>query len=225
MLAAHYATDYHTQLRLDYLLSLPPDYAADDTRRFPLLFFLHGAGERSQHPAGLDAVKLHGVPKRVARQHRLPFIVAAPQCPADTWWPDHVPALVGLLDHLCAAYRVDERRQYLTGLSMGGFGTWHLAALYPQRFAAAVPICGGLPWYVDLESAAQRLRHLPLWVFHGARDDIVHIDESRRVVQALKAAGSSVKFTTYHDAGHDAWTTTYAGTKLYDWFLKHIRPA
>lgn len=216
-----FATTLTQTARLEYLLSLPPDYDQDTSRSHPLIFFLHGAGERGGNGIGVEAVKLHGPPKRVDKKHTLPFIVLSPQCPLETWWSSHTDTLMMLLDHILSAYRVDTRRVYLTGLSMGGFGTWHLAALYPQRFAAIAPICGGMPWFVGLEGAAERMKHLPIWVFHGAKDEVVPIQESRRVVEALKQAGSSVKFTVYREAGHDSWTKTYASPKLYEWFLQH----
>ncbi len=207
--------------RLDYWLALPDDYEEKSDQLFPLMLFLHGIGERSDAPAGIEAVKVHGPPKRIASGHPLPFIVVSPQCPAENWWSSHVTALMRLLDHITATYRVDTQRVYLTGLSMGGFGTWHLAYLYPERFAAAAPVCGGLAWFVGLEKAAQRMKHLPIWAFHGAKDATVPIGESQRVIEALKAAGGNVKFTVYRNLGHDSWTKTYANPKLYEWFLQH----
>lgn len=210
-------------IKFNYLLSLPDDYNRSKQRR-PLMLFLHGAGERTDHPDGLNGVKVHGPPKRWDQSNPSPFVVVSPQCPADTWWPEHVDSLLGLLDEIEANYRIDSKRIYLTGLSMGGFGAWTLAALHPERFAAAVPICGGLPWHIDLGRAAERMKSLPLWVFHGALDDIVLPEDSQRVVDALKAAGAKVKFTLYPKADHDSWTKTYANPKLYEWLLQHTRP-
>jgi predicted peptidase len=210
--------------RLNFLLSLPPDYDENRTQQYPLLLFLHGLGESSGEGTTIEIVKKHGPPKRVERKHTLPFIVVSPQCPRDTWWSDHTPALMGLLDTVINSYRVDKQRVYLTGLSMGGFGTWHLGFLYPKRFAAIAPICGGMPWFVRLEEAAARMKNLPIWAFHGAQDESVDLEESERVVEALKAAGNNVRFTIYPDLGHDSWTKTYANPRLYDWFLKHRLP-
>jgi predicted peptidase len=120
------------------------------------------------------------------------------------------------LDEVIAEYRIDEQRIYLTGLSMGGFGTWRLAMAYPDRFAALAPVCGG-----GDPDQAHLVAHLPTWVFHGAKDDVVSIENSKKMVAALKKAGCDVKFTIYPDAGHDSWTETYNNPELYDWFLDH----
>lgn len=212
----------HRTQRLEYLLSVPAD--APEAEGWPLLLFLHGAGERAGNGIGLEAVKKHGPPKRLDRRNSLPFVVVSPQCPQDQWWPDYADALLALLDSVIAAYSVDPRRVYLTGLSMGGFGSWHLAAHAPERFAAVAPVCGGLPWYVDLAAAAERMKALPIWAFHGAKDDVVHVDESRRVVDALRRVGSSARLTIYREAMHDSWTKTYANPKLYQWLLQQQLP-
>ena len=115
-------------------------------------------------------------------------------------------------------YQVDPQRVYLTGLSLGGYGTWSLASRYPKRFAAIVPICGG-----GRESAMEPLKDLPVWVFHGAKDEIVSINESERLVEALQAIDGNVKFTVYPEADHDAWTETYNNPQLYQWLLQQKR--
>lgn len=202
-------------VRLDYLLFVPRDYGADSTRRWPLILFLHGAGERG---ADLELVKKHGIPKIVAPQPDFPFIAVSPQCPKFSWWTVELEALNALLDELIKAYAVDTERIYLTGLSMGGYGTWHLATAYPQRFAAIAPICGGgAPEKVSV------LKDVPAWVFHGAKDTVVSPEESDKMVKALKAHGGEVKFTVYPEAGHDSWTETYDNPELYEWFLQHTR--
>jgi predicted peptidase len=205
------------EVRLRYLLSLPAGYAADGDRRWPLILFLHGAGERG---AALQKVKKHGIPRVVAegRVADFPFIAAAPQCPAESRWTLHLEALTALLDDLQATYRVDPERIYLTGLSMGGFGTWALAAALPERFAAIAPICGG-----GDRSSVRRLTHLPTWVFHGAADPIVPLTRSAEMVESLALAGGDVRFTVYSEARHDSWTRTYDDPDLYAWFLSHTR--
>ena len=130
----------------------------------------------------------------------------------------NVDALIGLLDHVVSKYRVDPRRIYLTGLSMGGYGTWSLAARAPDRFAAIVPICGG-----GSPDNAEKLKNLPIWVFHGAKDRVVPVSRSEQMVEAIKAVGGNVKFTVYPDVAHDSWTETYNDPKLYEWLLKHKR--
>jgi predicted peptidase len=207
-------------VRLRYLLALPAGYAADEgdtPRRWPLILFLHGAGERG---AALQKVKKHGIP-RVVEEGRVadfPFIAAAPQCPEGSRWTVQLEALAALLDDLQAGYRIDPERIYLTGLSMGGFGTWALAAALPARFAAIAPVCGG-----GDRSSVRRLTHLPTWVFHGAADPTVPLTRSAEMVEALALAGGDVRFTVYPEARHDSWTPTYDNPDLYAWFLSHTR--
>src|SRR3954469_24984435 len=125
-------------VRLNYLLFLPEGYSNDSDKKWPLMLFLHGAGERG---SDVNKVKVHGPPRIVEKRKDFPFIVVSPQCPADSWWRTF--ELNALLDEIQSQYKVDPDRVYLTGLSMGGFGTWELATQYPQRFAAIAPICGG----------------------------------------------------------------------------------
>jgi len=126
--------------------------------------------------------------------------------------------LNALLDDLSARLRVDEARVYVTGLSMGGFGTWALAAEYPDRFAAIAPICGrGEP------DTVERIKHLPVWVFHGADDEVVPLEASQSMVDALEACGGNVKFTVYPDTGHNSWSATYGDPAFYEWLLRQRR--
>ncbi len=194
-----------------FLLHLPRGYSGK--KSWPLLFFLHGAGERGDN---LHMVKIHGPPKLIAQGKHFPFIVVSPQCPADDWWDTDV--LGALLDDICERYAVDEDRIYATGLSMGGNGTWKLAMEFPHRFAAIAPICGGGNPYL-----ARRIAHLPAWVFHGAKDEVVKLDESRKMVDVLRKLRAPVKFTVYPKTGHDSWTATYNNPQLYRWLLKHRR--
>lgn len=196
----------------DHLLYLPPDYYADEMPR-PLLLFLHGAGERGDD---LDLVKKEGLPKHIARGEDYPFIVVAPQQPADGWWD--AGRLSRLLDEIEAGYRVDSARIYVTGLSMGGYGTWALGIAEPERFAALAPICGG-----GEPEAVCALREVPVWNFHGAKDQVIPLAASEEMVEALEACGGNVKFTIYPDADHDSWTETYANPALYAWLLSHRR--
>ena len=196
---------------MDYWRFLPEAY--DQQERWPLILFLHGAGERGRD---LERVKRHGPPKIVESQKDFPFIVISPQCPLDQFWEPC--ELLVLLDDVMAQYRVDPQRVYLTGMSMGGFGTWMLATLAPQRFAAIAPVCGGgQPFLAD------RLVDVPVWSFHGAKDTVVPLERSEEMVQALTGAGGNVRFTVYPDAGHDSWTQTYANPELYRWFLEQKR--
>lgn len=209
--AKHFEKEITVTAKLDYLLFLPEGYDKGD-KKWPLILFLHGAGESG---TDLSKVKSHGPPKIVESKPDFPFIVVSPQSRQRGWNPD---VLKGLLDDVIANYRVDRDRVYLTGLSMGGFGTWTLAAAYPDYFAAIVPICaGGDP------EAAPKLKNLPIWVFHGAKDQAVPLKRSEEMVEALKKAGADVKFTVYPEAGHDSWTETYNNPELYPWLLSHKR--
>lgn len=199
-------------LSCKYLLFLPEGYGKN-RQRWPLIMFLHGAGERG---SDLKKVKKHGPPKIVENRKDFPFIVVSPQCPTGDWWTEKVEVLINLLDDIVARYKVDKKRVYLTGLSMGGYGTWSLASAYPERFAAIAPICGG-----GSRIMALRLKNIPVWVFHGAKDRVVPLKESEEMVNAIRKRGGNVKLTIYPDAGHDSWTQTYNNQKLYDWFLEH----
>jgi predicted peptidase len=197
--------------RLEYLLFLPTGYT-ESGKTWPLMLFLHGAGESGRD---LAKVKTHGPPKLVETNADFPFIVVSPQSPGRGWDPNVLDAL--LVDVL-EKYRADRDRVYLTGLSMGGFGTWTLAAAHPEKFAAIVPICGG-----GATADAPRLKSLPIWVFHGANDMTVPLKRSEEMVEAIKAAGGEPKFTVYPDAGHDSWTATYNNPELYRWLLEQKR--
>ncbi len=206
----------------DYLLFLPKDYNAKSTQRWPLMLFLHGAGERGND---LKKVAVHGPPKLVKSKPEFPFILVSPQCPEGETWSDEV--LLGLLDEVIKKHKVDTNRVYLTGLSMGGYGTWSLGIKHPERFAAIAPICGGGETINVLLSSRKRsaaLKSLGVWAFHGAKDPVVKLEESERMVAALKKAGvKEVELTVYPEAQHDSWSDTYANPKLYEWFLQHER--
>lgn len=206
-------------IKLDYLLHTPADYGKDEGKKYPVILFLHGAGERG---TDVSKVKVHGPPKLLAAAGTdlavKDFIVISPQCPAEQWWEPH--ELIALLDDVLQKHpQHDPDRVYLTGLSMGGYGTWDLASRYPSRFAAIAPICGG----GDARRAARALRNMPTWVFHGEKDRVVPIEQSEQMVEALKKAGNDVKFTRYPEADHDSWTETYNNPELYAWFLQHTR--
>jgi predicted peptidase len=179
------------------------------------MLFLHGAGERGDD---LQLVKKAGIPKLIESGQQFPFIVVSPQCPKDKMWEPF--ELTALLDEIVEKYKVDQDRIYLTGLSMGGFGTWMLAAYTPERFAAVVPICGGgdTIW-------AKRLAVVAVWVFHGAKDKLVPPQRSQEMVEALKKNGGNVKFTLDPDEGHGVFVKAYAQPELYEWLLEQKRTA
>jgi len=212
-------------LSTDYLLILPADYDAGSGKRWPLILFLHGAGERGTN---VWLVAKRGLPKVAPQDKNFPFIVVSPQCPPGEVWSDDV--LLALLDDVEKRYAVDFHRVYLTGLSMGGYGTWNLALGHPGRFAAVAPVCGGgetlhinLARHYEAVKLSQ-IKTLGVWAFHGAKDPIVSPDDSKRMVDELKNLGcQDVKLTIYPEAKHDCWTKVYADPELYRWFLQHSR--
>ena len=208
----HFSTQY--AIEMAYLLHLPPDY--DASQSYPLLLALHGLGESGDD---LEKLKVNGMPALLETQPDFPAIVVMPQCPAGSWWTYHVHKLVALLDHIEATYSVDPDRIYITGLSMGTWGLWALAMLQPQRFAALIAICGrGEP------RLAERLKNIPVWVFHGALDDIVLPVESKAMVAALRWHGNSrVQYTVYPDVEHDSWTPTYNNPDVFEWLFAQKR--
>ncbi|MBI5688587.1 MAG: dienelactone hydrolase family protein [Verrucomicrobia bacterium] len=226
-----------------YLLHLPQGYEAQSGRAWPLLVFLHGAGERGADPW---LVAKHGPPKLLrsdspaskgetaeaaarrataARLLATEFIVISPQCSTGQKWDDE--AVLALIEEVSTRHRVDRQRLYLTGLSMGGFGTWSLALKHPAKFAAVAPICGGglaIDLIFGLREHKAATQSLGFWVFHGAKDPVVLLNESERLVEGLRKGGvKELRFTVYPEALHDSWTESYANPDLYTWMLQHRR--
>jgi len=206
---------YSLKRELDYLLSLPLQYDEEDTE-WPLILFLHGAGERGDN---LELLKKHGIPRVVSEMSDFPFITVSPQCPENDWWLNRLQDLRFLLESIIKQYRVDPSAIYLTGLSMGGFGTWHMAVEYPDLFSAIAPICGGGLGILGFPERVINIKDLPVWAFHGEKDNIVSVEESRILVKTLKEAGGNAMLKIYPDAGHDSWTETYSDPELYEWFM------
>lgn len=207
----HLEKKYTKEIR--YLFYLPENYGIDTTVRWPLILFLHGGGERGNK---LERVKANGVPKFLASGKKLPFIVVSPQISSGEMWdPDRV---VRMLMDIIRNYKVDEERIYLTGLSIGGLGTWETVEKYPELFAAIAPVSS---WGDPLKE--WRLRHTPAWIFHGAKDPKVPVIASQVMSDTLKRYNDDVKLTIYPNAGHDCWNETYFNEKLYEWFLEHKR--
>ena len=205
----------------DYLLFLPEGYGKDAKKKWPLMLFLHGAGERGNN---VTKVAAHGPPLIVQTKANFPFIVVSPQCPEGARWDNDV--LLALLDEVNATYAIDAERVYLTGLSMGGYGSWSLGLTYPDIFAAIAPICGGgdsLKVLLADPKKVASLKTLPVWAFHGGKDNVVKPEESQRMVDALRKIGNEAKLTMYPETGHDSWKEAYANEDLYSWFLSHKR--
>jgi predicted peptidase len=201
------------------------------SKKWPVILFLHGVGERGDDGLAQTDIGL-GSAIRMNRS-RFPAIVVMPQCRKNVWWfdPPMDDLAMAALAQAEKEFQGDPRRVYLTGLSMGGYGAWHLAAKYPGKFAALAPVCGGIlrpeearvhppqekKPYTD---AAKKIGgNTPVWIFHGAMDDTVPVTESRRMAEAMKALGGEVRYTEYPGVGHDSWNKAYAETELFTWML------
>lgn len=196
-----------------YLLYLPADYGSTSTD-FPLLIYLGGGSQRG---SDLEKLKNYGVPYEIERGKRLDFIVAAPQCPADRYWTTE-NWFDSLYHVLTTTHRVDKSRIYVTGISIGGYGTWQVAMDFPDRIAAIVPLCGGVndPEMVNLA----KFKGVPIWTLHGTADDLIPIGETERVADALRGIGADITFTRLEGQGHDI-QYLYGEDRLYEWLRKH----
>jgi len=214
-----------------YQVYLPANWSAD--QKWPVILFLHGAGERGNDGLIQTEVGMGGAIRR--HVSRFPAVVVFPQCARDSWWT--LPAMqaqaLEALEKSIQEFNGDRDRLYLTGLSMGGYGTWGIAAQNPEKFAALVPICGGIRRPDELRSqqqtpasqpdpyaeAAQRVGKTPVWVFHGGADPVVPPSESRKMVEAIKAAGGDVRYTEYEGVGHNSWDKAYTDPELAKWLF------
>lgn len=200
---------------IPFLLYQPENYS-DSGEPVPMMLFLHGRGE-SDGP--LSVVAKWGPPRRLAAGEHMKYLVVSPQCPRSSFWSadDQQKRLTELLAHVKETYNIDEDRIYLTGLSMGGFGSWRLAADHAEMFAAVAPVCGaGDP------KNAEKLAKLPIWAWHGTDDTAVPFERSVEMVDAIKAAGGEkVRFTSLEHIGHFSWQAAYQSNDLYAWFDRH----
>lgn len=217
--------------KLKYRLLKPADFNPD--KKYPLVVFLHGAGERGADNA---AQLIHGMAEFCTVEHRqqYPCYVLAPQCPKEQKWADvdwssdtivypekisrPLDLTMQVVDEMLADAAVDESRVYIAGLSMGGYGTWDALARRPELFAAAIPICGG----GSVETVAD-FKDIPLWCFHGASDNVVNVKKSRDMIAALKAAGGEPRYTEYPGVGHNSWTQTFASEETFQWLFEQKR--
>lgn len=219
-----------------YQVYVPSSYTP--ATRWPVILFLHGAGERGSDGLAQTQVGIG----TVLRFHsdRYPAIVVFPQVPNDSLWAG-VPGQMAMeaLDRTMKEFATDPDRVYLTGISMGGNGTWYLAYRYPTRFAAVVPICGWVTpfnaWASKAEAVvpakdgapfdalAKRIGKVPVWIFHGEEDNTVPAEQSRQAADALKAAGANVQYTELPGIGHNSWDPAYGSTKFAAWLLKQKR--
>ena len=206
-------------MTLNFLFYLPESYGKDHEKKWPLILFLHGMGEREDD---LELLKKHPLPKTLDQQKDFPCIVVSPQLPLDkSLWDDFIDPLKELLDQIKTKYSVDTRRVYLTGLSMGGAGTWNFALRYPQYFAAIVPIAGAYKFRSkEIPDNLCDLKGLPIWTFHGGKDETVKAWQTEILVDALKACGSTIRYTLYPEADHpQSWIQAYEDPELYTWLF------
>jgi pimeloyl-ACP methyl ester carboxylesterase len=205
--------DVHYQ----YLRYLPKNYKTDTLKKWPLIIYLHGGSDR-----GNDLNKLYssGIPDQIFRGREFPFIIISPQCPehirwsTDNWFENFFEEVTG-------RYRIDTNRVYLTGFSLGGSGTWYLAAKYPDKFAAIAPISGFTSHMDFIDDNIDKLSNIPIWAFHGKIDNVVPFEETERIIIKLTGKNNELKFTIEPGVGHWIHWLIYPNQELYDWFLKH----
>ena len=195
---------------MQYLIRFPDGYKIG--QKYPVIILLHGAGGRGND---IDILVNNPYFKITDKYSDFPFITIAPQCSENTWF-DMFEQLKRLVRKVATEAFTDKERVYLMGASMGGYGTWQLAMSLPELFAAIVPICGGGMYW-----NAARLANVPVWAFHGAKDPVVCLEESVKMVDAVNKCGGTAKLTVYPDNQHDAWSDTYANHEVFDWMLKN----
>lgn len=225
------ATEYH------YRVFVPKGWS--EKTKWPSILFLHGAGERGDDNVAQTRV---GIGPAIARQSEsFPFVAVLPQCPRNRWWtePEMQALALMVLFQATKDFNCDTTQTYLTGLSMGGYGSWIAAANNPKRFAALAVVCGGVrpPPRLNLPESARlpaptgdpyaaiaaKIGKTPVWVFHGSADQAVPVTESRKMVEALKAAGGNVRYNEYVGVGHNSWDKAYAEAELFPWLLSQRR--
>ncbi len=193
-----------------YQLYLPKGYSTTKTA-YPLVIYLHGGSQRGND---LTKLNVYGPPSLVSKGQDFPFIIASPQCPDDKFWSTD-NWFEPLYADLTTKYRIDPKRVYLTGISMGGYGAWQTAVAYPDKFAAVVPLCGGC----DDSTQVCNIKNIPIWTFHGTADDLIPIDETERLVRRLEQCRGNVKFTRLKNTGHDI-QYLYEDKSIYRWMLQ-----
>ncbi|QJW97363.1 carboxylesterase family protein [Frigoriglobus tundricola] len=196
-----------------YVVFVPKSY--DGTKEYPVILFLHGSGETKG--GSKQPVEVGIGPAIKKREKDFPFIVVIPQSEKRTWKADSDDGkrALAILDAVEKDYKIDPKRQYLSGLSMGGYGTWSIAAAHPDRWAAIVPVCGG-----GSVKDAEKIKGIPCWCFHGDADTAVKVERSREMIDALKKAGAEPKYDEYPGVGHNSWDKAYGTDELYKWLLE-----
>lgn len=199
---------------MGYWLYIPDDMNIIDNK-MPMIVFLHGAGERG---CDLELVKNQGIPKMISEGKKVAAVVLCPQCPDDIVWNNIVFKIKCLIDSIAENQNVDKKRISITGLSMGGYGTWEMGLTFPTFFSAIAPICGGgMSWRAGL------LKDMPIRAFHGGKDDAVPCSNSMEMVDAINDNGGCAELTIFHNVRHDSWTAAYEKTDLIEWLIKTER--
>jgi hypothetical protein len=205
--------DVHYQ----YLKYLPKSYKTDTLKKWPLIIYLHGGSDRGNE---LNKLYASGIPDQIFRGREFPFIIISPQCPEHIRWSTE-NWFENLYNDVTSRYRIDSSRVYLTGLSLGGSGTWYLAAKYPEKFAAIAPISGFTSHMDFIDNNIDNLVDIPIWAFHGKIDLVVPFEETERIVRKLEGRNNELKFTAEPQVGHWIHWLIYPKQELYDWFLKY----
>ncbi|MBK8594388.1 MAG: prolyl oligopeptidase family serine peptidase [Holophagales bacterium] len=218
---AHGMNQQRRRVRYRYLSYVPKGYEVDTERKWPLVIYLHGGSDR-----GTDLKKLYssGIPDQVYRGRDFPFVMLAPQCPEHLRWSTD-DWFESFIEEATTRYGIDVDRVYLTGPSLGGSGTWFLAARYPGTFAAIAPMSGFTSHLEYIDRNLDQLLDLPVWAFHGERDTVVPFEETERIVRRLEGRSSDLRFSAEPEAGHEIHWKVYPGRDLYDWLLRHVRRA
>ncbi|MBX9622227.1 MAG: prolyl oligopeptidase family serine peptidase [Gemmataceae bacterium] len=204
-----------------YVVFVPRGY--DGTKAVPVVLFLHGSGETKGDKSGKMPAEVGIGPAVKKREKTFPAIVVIPQSEKRTWQADRDDGkrALAILDEVARAYKTDPKRVYLTGLSMGGFGTWSIAAAHPDKWAAIVPVCGGVSGGPKAyPEVAGKIKDIPTWVFHGDQDSAVPVKFSRDLVAALRESGGKPKYTEYKGVGHNSWDKAYGETDLWAWLFE-----
>jgi len=215
----HGMNQHRRNVSYRYLSNLPKHYAADAGRKWPLVIYLHGGSDR-----GTDLKKLYssGIPDQVYRGREFPFIMLAPQCPEHLRWSTD-DWFENFYKEVTTRYRIDTDRIYLTGPSLGGSGTWYIAARYPKTFAAIAPMSGFTSHLDYIDKNIDKLIDMPVWAFHGKMDTVVPFEETERIIKRLEARNRNLKFSAEPDMGHSIHWQVYPGQQIYEWFLQYDR--
>ncbi len=199
-------------VKFNYLVALPENFSKES--KLPMIVFLHGSGERGNN---VELIKKHGLAKTYEKHTPRGFIVLSPQCPADRVWNNYIEELMELIEFAASEYNADKSRISITGLSMGGFGTWEMGITYPDYFSAMAPICGG-----GMEWRAPLLKDIPIKAFHGVLDEVVPVKRSIEMVKAVNRAGGKATITLYGKLEHNSWDMAYTGSELVDWLISQV---